>query len=59
MNVNTALGIGNLPTPTTYPHDESACRQCVRCHPGRQFGGDEQCHALKVGMRCVCHRGSA
>lgn len=55
MTIQAALGI-TLATPTTHPHDYPTCGQCPKCHPGRQFGGDEQCHALKAGMRCTCHR---
>lgn len=58
MTALTHLGFGTY-APTTRPHDASECGRCVRCHPGKQWGGDEQCHALRVGMSCTCHKGAS
>lgn len=32
------------------------CGQCTRCHPGKAFGGDSFCHAIKGSRWCECHR---
>ena len=38
--------------PTTHRHDQPVCGRCSRCHPGKQWGGDESCRAYT----CTCHR---
>ena len=37
--------------------NRGVCGQCRRCHPGRQFGGDSFCTAIKAGRSCDCHGG--
>ena len=48
--------------PTTQHRDGSVCGQCPRCHPGRQFGGDERCRVLpdaRPWITCNCHRSTS
>lgn len=50
---------GGHPTPTTRERDEALCGRCVRCHPGRAWGGDELCRVLpdiRPWVTCPCHR---
>ena len=48
--------------PQTQHRDLPLCGRCSRCHPGRQFGGDEKCRVLpdvRPWVTCPCHRGEA
>lgn len=38
--------------PPTRARVMPACGRCPKCHPGRQFGGDEKCRSYA----CTCHR---
>lgn len=52
---HSMLRSGGASTPTTHHDDRPICGRCVRCHPGKNFGGDESC---RVPV-CKCHRGGA
>ena len=41
-----------LYTPDTIPHEAPVCGRCPRCHPGKQWGGDELC----TETSCTCHK---
>jgi len=38
--------------PTTYAREQPACGRCPRCHPGKNWGGDEACRI----NTCTCHK---
>lgn len=41
--------------PTTYAREQPACGRCPRCHPGKNWGGDEACRI----NTCTCHKREA
>lgn len=43
---------GGYYSPGTYALVPDECSRCPRCHPGKQFGGDEACRS----RYCGCHR---
>jgi hypothetical protein len=34
-----------------FESQQSRCRMCIRCHPGRQWGGPDRCRVTD----CRCH----
>ena len=48
------------PSPTTHARELPVCGRCPSCHPGKNWGGDENCRALKDyrpwRRDCACHR---
>lgn len=46
--------------PSTQPREKPTCGRCPKCHPGKNFGGDENCRALRDvrpwRRDCTCHR---
>ena len=49
------IGSTSQNIPGTYPREQPVCGRCSRCHPGKQWGGDEACRAYT----CTCHRKDA
>lgn len=38
--------------PAGYARSMPVCGRCVKCHPGKAWGGDEACRV----QQCPCHR---
>lgn len=50
MSFHTVPGFA----PKAYPREQATCGRCPKCHPGKQWGGDEKCTYIRT--TCACHR---